>query len=103
MYWKKIDKNIWYNLIIISDSRKVKKGDDIFMKNAYIVDREEDKYYVLESPNGDMINVLKSSIESSIKSGDVLYKKDNKYYYSEEMTQKRKNDIKELMKGIWVE
>ncbi len=88
---------------MISYSRKVKKGDEKFMKNAYIVDREEEKYYVLEAPNGDMINVLKSSIETSLKSGDVLYKKDDKYYYSEEMTQKRKNDIKELMKGIWVE
>lgn len=73
------------------------------MENAYIVDREEEKYYVLEAPNGDMINILKSSIEASLKSGDVLYKKDDKYYYSEEMTQKRKNYIKELMKGIWVE
>lgn len=88
---------------MISYSRKVKKGDEKFMKNAYIVDREEEKYYVLEAPNGDMINVLKSSVETSLKSGDVLYKKDDKYYYSEEMTQKRKNDIKELMKGIWVE
>lgn len=88
---------------MISYSRKVKKGDEKFMKDAYIVDREEEKYYVLEAPNGDMINVLKSSIETSLKSGDVLYKKDDKYYYSEEMTQKRKNDIKELMKGIWVE
>lgn len=88
---------------MISYFRKVKKGDKKFMKNAYIVDREEEKYYVLEAPNGEMINVLKSSIETSLKSGDVLYKKDDKYYYSEEMTQKRKNDIKELMKGIWVE
>lgn len=89
--------------MIISSFRKVKEVDNIFMKNAYIVDREEGEYYVLESPNGDMINVHKNEIQMSLKSGDILYKKDDKYYYSEEMTQKRKNDIRELMKGIWVE
>ncbi len=89
--------------MIISSFRKVKEVDNIFMKDVYIVDRKEGEYYVLESPNGDMINVHKDKILMSLKSGDILYRKDDKYYYSEEMTQKHKNDIKELMKGIWVE
>lgn len=89
--------------MIISSFRKVKEGDNIFMKNAYIVDRKEGEYYILESPSGDMINVHESEVHMSPKDGDVLYKKENKYYYSKEMTKQRKNDIKELMKGIWVE
>ncbi|MBP1890309.1 6-phosphogluconate dehydrogenase (decarboxylating) [Clostridium moniliforme] len=73
------------------------------MKEIYIVDRKEDKYYILESPDGEMINVNKDEIQMSLKEGDVLYKKNNKYYYDEDETQRRKKDIRELMNEMWVE
>jgi len=73
------------------------------MKEIYIVDRKEDKYYILESSNGKMINVNKDEIQKSLKEGDVVYKKNNKYYYDENETQRRKKDIRESMNEMWVE
>ncbi|MDQ0149490.1 DUF3006 domain-containing protein [Eubacterium multiforme] len=73
------------------------------MKEIYIVDRKEDKYYVLESSDGKMINVNKDEIQRSLKEGDVIYKKNNKYYYDENETQRRKKDIRESMNEMWVE
>ena len=73
------------------------------MKEIYIVDRKEDKYYVLEFSDGKMINVNKDEIQRSLKEGDVVYKKNNKYYYDENETQRRKKDIRESMNEMWVE
>lgn len=73
------------------------------MKEIYIVDRKEGKYYILESSDGKMINVNKDEIQKSLKEGDVVYKKNNKYYYDENETQRRKKDIRESMNEMWVE
>ncbi|MEG1286452.1 DUF3006 domain-containing protein [Clostridium sp.] len=73
------------------------------MKEKYIVDRIESEYYILETPNGEMINIPKDKFSKSLKEGDVLYKIGSTYSFSEEETKKRMDEIEELMKGMWEE
>ncbi|MGL4572545.1 MAG: DUF3006 domain-containing protein [Clostridium sp.] len=77
--------------------------DNIFMKEKYIVDRIQSEYYVLETPNGGMINLPKDEVSKQLKEGDVLYKIGDTYSLSEEETKKRMDEIEELMKGMWEE
>lgn len=73
------------------------------MRETYIVDRIENNHYILESLDGNVISISKDIVEIPLKSGDVIYKKDEKYYYSKEETMKRKNYISKLMEGMWEE
>ena len=73
------------------------------MENIYIVDRNEGKKIVLEAPNEDIINVDKIFIEEGVKSGDCLRKVGEYYKIDREATEKRKEEISLLMKGMWEE
>lgn len=71
------------------------------MNKYYVVDRIEGEKIVLETFDGNIVNVNKSLINGNIKEGDLLYKKDKFYFYDKEATIKRKNIISDLTKGIW--
>lgn len=73
------------------------------MKQIYIVDRLEGEYVVLETPEEEMVNVKKSFLEKDIKEGDCLIKKDDYFILDIKETEKRKEKISEMMKGMWVD
>lgn len=72
-------------------------------ENKYIVDRIEENYVVLENGKDNVFNVKKSDIIGNIKEGDILYIKDNLYFIDERITELRKKEIDNLMKGLWEE
>lgn len=72
--------------------------------NQFVVDRIEGRSVVLQSRNEEIIIIDISNINEDPKDGDILTKIDkNKYVIDREETIERKNKIKELMKGMWVE
>ena len=72
-------------------------------ENKYIVDRIEENYVVLENGKDNVFNVKKSDIIGNIKEGDIVYIKDNLYFIDERATKVRKEEIDNLMKGLWEE
>ena len=72
-------------------------------ENKYIVDRIEENYVVLENGKDNVFNVKKSDIIGNIKEGDIVYIKDNLYFIDERITELRKKEIDNLMKGLWEE
>lgn len=70
-------------------------------KEQYIVDRIEGNYVILEDNEGKLFNAEKNYIIGIAKEGDILYKKDSLYYINKEATEKRKEEIDKLMKGLW--
>ena len=73
------------------------------MKEVFIVDRIEGDYFVIETPEEDIINVEKYLVESGDKEGDCLVKKDGHFRIDIEETKKRKEEISNLMKGMWAD
>ena len=73
------------------------------MDKLYIVDRLEDSYIVIETPDGNMINVDKDNVSGRVNEGDCLIYKDNHFLLDEETTRMRKQEIAEKMKGMWKE
>ena len=69
----------------------------------YIVDRMEGDYVILEGEQGNLFNVKKRNMIANVKEGDILYKKDNIYFIDDEATKRRKEEIDNLMKGLWEE
>ena len=71
------------------------------MKEVFTVDRIEGDYFVIETPEEDIINVEKYLVEA--KEGDCLVKKDGHFRIDIEETKKRKEEISNLMKGMWAD
>ena len=68
-------------------------------QDRYIVDRIEENYVVLENGKDNVFNVKKSDIIGNVKEGDILYIKNNLYF----IDKMRKEEIDNLMKGLWEE
>ncbi|MGL4773136.1 MAG: DUF3006 domain-containing protein [Clostridium sp.] len=73
------------------------------MKEYFTVDRIEEKFYVLEDENSNIIDIEKCYIKTEAFEGDILYKQNEYYYLDKEKTNQRKKEINELMKGLWVD
>lgn len=71
------------------------------MDKMYIIDRIEANYIVIESPEGDIINVKKEFLNGNGKEGDCLIKKDNYFEIDREATKKRQVEIANKLKGMW--
>lgn len=71
------------------------------MDKLYIIDRFEENYIILESPEGKMINVDKESVIGKVKEGDCLLHKDKYFLLDENATEIRRHKIAEKMKGMW--
>lgn len=71
------------------------------MGNKYIVDRIEENHVILESFNGDMIDIMRSKTKGDIKDGDVLIKNGDIFIIDVEETLKRKQAINKMMKNMW--
>ena len=72
------------------------------MDEIYVIDRIEGHYIVIESPEGDIINVEKEFLHGKATEGDCLVKKDNYFIIDVEATQKRKAQIAQKLKGMWL-
>ncbi|EES50304.1 DUF3006 domain-containing protein [Clostridium botulinum] len=71
------------------------------MGNKYIVDRIEENHVILESFNGDMIDIMRSKTKGDIKDGDILIKNGDIFIIDVEETLKRKQAINKMMKNMW--
>ncbi|NFE85001.1 DUF3006 domain-containing protein [Clostridium botulinum] len=71
------------------------------MGNKYIVDRIEENHVILESFNGDMIDIMRSKTRGDIKDGDILIKNGDIFIIDVEETLKRKQAINKMMKNMW--
>ncbi|AOR24617.1 DUF3006 domain-containing protein [Clostridium taeniosporum] len=71
------------------------------MVDKYIVDRIEENYVVIESSEGEIIEVSLSNIKGNIRDGDVLIKKEDVFIIDKEETLKRKQAINNMMKNMW--
>ena len=72
------------------------------MDNMYVIDRIEGDYIVIESPEGDIINVKREFLKGKAKEGDCLVKEDNYFIIDVEATEKRKVQIAKKLKGMWM-
>lgn len=70
-------------------------------REFFVVDRIEEKAIVLESYNGEIIVIEKEKVNKLPNEGDVLIKDNDFFYIDENETIKRKEKIKNIMKGIW--
>ncbi|NFS28613.1 DUF3006 domain-containing protein [Clostridium botulinum] len=71
------------------------------MGNKYIVDRIEENHVILQSFNGDMLDIMRSKTKGDIKNGDVLIKNGDIFIIDVEETVKRKQAINKMMKNMW--
>lgn len=70
-------------------------------KATFIVDRIEGCYAVCEKENGEMIDIKLTQICGNVCDGDVLVYSDDFYKVDKELTDKRKEEIKNLVEGMW--
>lgn len=70
-------------------------------KEEFIVDRIEDEYLVLETSEGKRLDINNNKVVGEAKEGDILIKENNIYVLDIERTQKRRDSIRKLMKGMW--
>lgn len=70
-------------------------------KETFIVDRIEEDYAVCEMENRKMIDIKLTQINGNIKDGDVLVYFDGFYKVDKELTDKRKDEAKNLVEGMW--
>ncbi len=71
------------------------------MGDKYIVDRIEENHVILESFNGDMIDIMRSKTKGDIKDGDILIKNGDIFIIDVEETLKRKQAINKMIKNMW--
>ncbi|MBN1039862.1 DUF3006 domain-containing protein [Clostridium botulinum] len=71
------------------------------MGNKYIVDRIEENHVIIQSFNGDMLDIMRSKTKGDIKDGDVLIKNGDIFIIDVEETLKRKQAINKMMKNMW--
>ena len=72
-------------------------------KEIFIVDRVEGKFAVCEDEKMHMIDVNLEHINGNVREGCIIIKNNNMYYVDEILTKKRKEEIENLMKGLWDE
>lgn len=66
-----------------------------------VIDRFEENYAVCEKEDRTMINLEKSLLPKEAKEGDVLVLQDGTISIDKYATQKRKNEINDLMEDLW--
>lgn len=70
------------------------------MNKRFIVDRIEGNAIVLQEKNGKMVSVKKHEIKGVFLEGYILISKGD-FYRPSKKTQKRKNKINNLLKGMF--
>ena len=72
-------------------------------KKMFIVDRIEEESIVLEDYEGEIIVIDKDKVKSIPLEGDILVKDGDLFFVDIEETRKRREKIKNIMKGMWDE
>ena len=70
-------------------------------EGAYIVDRIEGEYVILEAYDGFIKEVKSEKIQGSFKEGDVLLIDGEYFKVSEELTKERRKKIEDILKDMW--
>lgn len=69
--------------------------------NMLIIDRFEGDFAVAENTDNDkMVKIEKSMIDKTVREGDVIFLTEDGYKTDHEATEKRRNEIAELLKSI---
>ncbi len=71
-------------------------------KVQYIIDRFEEEFAVCETSELKFVNILKKDLPKDVKEGDVLEFDGKKYVLDIDETQKRKMEIDDLTKDLWL-
>ncbi|MCR4943074.1 MAG: DUF3006 domain-containing protein [Clostridium sp.] len=71
------------------------------MDKIYTVDRFENEYIVLETPDGKIINIHKNNVLDNVDEGDCLVYKNDYFLLDEKATKERRQEIIEKMKRMW--
>lgn len=66
-----------------------------------VIDRFEENYAVCENEDRTMINLEKKLLPNGAKEGDILVLQDGTISIDKADTQKRKNEIDDLMEDMW--
>lgn len=66
-----------------------------------VIDRFEENYAVCEKEDRTMINLEKKLLPNGAKEGDVLVLKNEAISIDKAATQKKKNEIDDLMEDMW--
>lgn len=66
-----------------------------------VIDRFEENYAVCEKEDRTMINLERSSLPKGAKEKDVLILEDGKIFIDKNDTEKRKDEVSDLMKDMW--
>ena len=94
----------------ISENREFKIGEFIQqlqerlekMEENYTVDRLEDELAVCENRNTkEMIEILRKDLPEGTKEGDLLVRREGKYYLCEKEQQETERRINEKMNRLW--
>lgn len=72
-------------------------------KKMFIIDRIEEESIVLEDYEGEIIVIDKDKVKSIPLEGDILVKDGDLFFVDIEETRKRREKIKNIMKGMWDE
>ena len=72
-------------------------------KKMFIIDRIEEESIVLEDYEGEIIVIDKDKVKSIPLEGDILVKDGDLFFVDIEETKKRREKIKNIMKGMWDE
>ena len=71
-------------------------------KTKYIIDRFEGQFAICETSDLEYINISKELLPKRVKEGDVLLFDGEKYYIDIKENLKRKKEIEELTKDLWL-
>jgi hypothetical protein len=72
------------------------------MNVKVVIDRFEGNYAVCEKDDREMIDVERNRIPNTAEEGDVLCIDESGIYVDIEETEKRKKEINELTKDLWM-
>ncbi len=71
-------------------------------KHTYTIDRFEGKYAVCERDDLKFVNILLKELPKDIKEGDILKYNGKEYIVDIPETEKRKKEIEDLTKDLWI-
>lgn len=66
-----------------------------------VIDRFEGSFAVCEKEDRTMVNIPKDQIIGDPKEGDVIVTSENMYHIDQEETEKRREEIENLIKNMW--
>jgi hypothetical protein len=63
---------------------------------AYVLDRYEGEYAVLQNKNGRTFDVLRDELPLNVREGDILHENEGSFVMDEKLTQESREKLKKL-------